>query len=188
MHAFFDGYVNVKKTLKQFVERYENTLKDKVQKETQEDFNCFNSWLPCITHYDMEKQFAYAYTTAKFKEFQMELTGKIYCSLFPIKEDGSISEYKVLEDVKIGDNQQHDFEKFKSMGIGYIEGPTASNVADKIGTQDSIVVNPSLQGHRNTNMPNYTPQIMLGVDVATNLNLMQGNLNLHGYSTTPRRN
>ncbi|KAA8524958.1 hypothetical protein F0562_011404 [Nyssa sinensis] len=436
MHAFFDGYVNVKTTLKQFVEQYENALKDKVQKETQEDFNCFNSWLPCITHYDMEKQFADAYTTTKFKEFQMELTGKIYCSLFPIK-DGSISEYKVLEDVKIGDSQQHvnftvllngkdcqvkcncrlfesrgilcrhaivtllhnevyriperyimqrwrkdvkrchtrvrisygdysakaeakrfdslcnsfhevadmasesedkfnlvmtwvgemknnlnhtesicgsnqttpkvstenksvgkghgisnesknilaplaarskgrlpfkrkqskveqivkkrkekekemvsitnhvnkgglkDFEKFKSMGIGHIEGPIASNVADIIGTQDNIVknsasfwslsqrshanhssgdshahasqiygttpffmentsfpifqqnhiqVNPSLQGHRNANMSNYTPQKMLGVDVATNLNLMQSNLNLHGYSTTPRRN
>ncbi|KAA8525807.1 hypothetical protein F0562_007662 [Nyssa sinensis] len=386
MHAFFDGYVNVKTTLKQFVEQYENALKDKVQKETQEDFNCFNSWLPCITHYDMEKQFADAYTTAKFKEFQMELTGKIYCSLFPIKEDGSSSEYKVLEDVKIGDSQQRvnfmvllngkdcevkcncrlfesrgilcrhaivtllhnkvyriperyimrrwrkdvkrchtrvqisysdysakaetkrfdslcnsfhevadmasesedkfnlvmtwiaemknnlkheegicgsnqttskvstennsvgehhgisneskniltplavrskgrppfkrkqskveqivkkrkekkkemvsitnnvnegglkDFEKFKSMGIGHIEGPTAYNVANIIGTQDSIVVNPSFQGHRDANMPNYTPQIMLGVDVATNVNLMQGNLNLHGYSRTPPTN
>ncbi|KAA8545013.1 hypothetical protein F0562_019770 [Nyssa sinensis] len=110
MHAFFDGYVNVKTTLKQFVEQYENALKDK------------------------------------------------------------------------------DFEKFKSMGIGHIEGPTASNVADIIETQDSIVVNPSLQGHRNANMPNYTPQIMFGVDVATNLNLMQDNLNLLEYSTTPRRN
>ncbi|KAA8517268.1 hypothetical protein F0562_017561 [Nyssa sinensis] len=110
MHAFFDGYVNVKTTLKQFVEQYENALKDK------------------------------------------------------------------------------DFEKFKSMGIGHIEGPTAYNVADIIGTQDSIVVNPSLQGHRDANMPNYTPQIMLGVDVATNLNLMQGNLNLHGYSRTPPTN
>ncbi|KAA8541383.1 hypothetical protein F0562_025347 [Nyssa sinensis] len=341
MYAFFDGYVNVKTTLKQFVEQYENALKD--------------------------KQFADAYTTAKFKEFQIELTGKIYCSLFPIKEYGSISEYKVLEDVKIGDNQQRvnfmvllngkdyevkyncrlfesrgilcrhaivtllhnkfyriperyimrrwrkdvkrchtrvrisysdysakaeakrfdslcnsfhevadmatesedkfnlvmtwvgemknnlkhaegicgsnqttskvstennsigeghgisneskniltplvvrskgrppfkrkqskveqivkkrkekkkeivsitnnvnegglkDFEKFKSMGIGHIEGPTAYNVANIIGMQDSIV-------------------IMLGVDVATNLNLMQGNLNLHGYSRTPPTN
>ncbi|KAA8544740.1 hypothetical protein F0562_019556 [Nyssa sinensis] len=69
-----------------------------------------------------------------------------------------------------------DFEKFKSMGIGHIEGLTAYNV------------NPSLQGHRDANMPNYTPQIMLGVDVATNLNLMQGNLNLHGYSRTPPTN
>ncbi|VVA33674.1 PREDICTED: FAR1-RELATED SEQUENCE [Prunus dulcis] len=33
MNAFFDGFVNSKTTLKQFVEQYENALLDKVEKE-----------------------------------------------------------------------------------------------------------------------------------------------------------
>ncbi|XP_024039603.1 protein FAR1-RELATED SEQUENCE 5-like [Citrus clementina] len=37
MNAFFDGYVNSKTALKQFVEQYSNALKSKVQKEVEED-------------------------------------------------------------------------------------------------------------------------------------------------------
>lgn len=33
MHAFFDKYVNSKTTLKQFVEQYDNALRDKREKE-----------------------------------------------------------------------------------------------------------------------------------------------------------
>lgn len=33
MHAFFDKYVNSKTTLKQFVEQYDNALRDKCEKE-----------------------------------------------------------------------------------------------------------------------------------------------------------
>lgn len=69
MNAFFDGYVNSKTTLKQFVDQYENALRSKVQKEDQEDFNSFNSFIPCITCYAIEKKFQDAYTTSKFKEF-----------------------------------------------------------------------------------------------------------------------
>ena len=32
MNSFFDGFVNSKTTLKQFVEQYENALRDKVEK------------------------------------------------------------------------------------------------------------------------------------------------------------
>lgn len=37
MNAFFDGFVNSKTTLKQFVEQYENALLDKVEKENRAD-------------------------------------------------------------------------------------------------------------------------------------------------------
>uniref|UniRef100_A0A5B7A3Y2 Protein FAR1-RELATED SEQUENCE n=1 Tax=Davidia involucrata TaxID=16924 RepID=A0A5B7A3Y2_DAVIN len=111
MHAFFDGYVNSKTSLKQFVEQYENVLRNKVEKENLQDFSSFNSLIPCITHYDMEKQFQGVYTMAKFKEFQLELTGKLYCDLEKMMEDGSISEFKVFEDVKVGESQRRvDFK------------------------------------------------------------------------------
>ena len=49
MHAFFDGYINSKPTLKQFVEQYENALAKKVENENGEEFNSLNSYIPCIT-------------------------------------------------------------------------------------------------------------------------------------------
>ena len=42
MNAFFDGYVNSKTALKQFVEQYSNALKSKVQKEVEEDAKCLS--------------------------------------------------------------------------------------------------------------------------------------------------
>ncbi|XP_038717244.1 protein FAR-RED IMPAIRED RESPONSE 1-like [Tripterygium wilfordii] len=39
MNVFFDGYVNSKTTLKQFVEQYGNALRKKIEKECQADFD-----------------------------------------------------------------------------------------------------------------------------------------------------
>lgn len=77
MNSFFDGYVNSKTTLKHFVEQYDNALANKVAKESQEDFNSYNSTYPCITDYEMEKQLQNIYKNSKFKEFQQEVKGKI---------------------------------------------------------------------------------------------------------------
>ncbi|RXI06888.1 hypothetical protein DVH24_026024 [Malus domestica] len=38
MNALFDGHVNLKTTMKQLVEQYENALKVKVEKKKQDDF------------------------------------------------------------------------------------------------------------------------------------------------------
>ncbi|KAL7260688.1 hypothetical protein ACSBR1_006368 [Camellia fascicularis] len=70
IHTFFDGYINSKTTLKQFVEQYENALAKKVENENGEEFNS-----------PFEKQFQKAYTTAKFKEFQQEVVGHLHCNL-----------------------------------------------------------------------------------------------------------
>ena len=99
MDAFFDGYVTSSTTLKQFVEQYENALRSKVQKENQEDFNSFNSWVPCITHYEIQKQCQDAYTTVKFKEFQTELTGKLYCEVISFKGECDCHVCGISEDM-----------------------------------------------------------------------------------------
>ncbi|KAL7245701.1 hypothetical protein ACSBR2_000935 [Camellia fascicularis] len=106
MHAFFDGYVNSKTTLKQFVEQYENALAKKVENENNEEFNSFNSCIPCMVGYEMEKQVQSAYTTAKFKEFQRELMGKISCDLSSYKKDAYISKYEVAEDILFGESRR----------------------------------------------------------------------------------
>lgn len=49
MHAFFDGFVNSKTTLKEFVEQYENALAKKLENEKAEESNSINSFLPCVT-------------------------------------------------------------------------------------------------------------------------------------------
>ncbi|XP_044505676.1 protein FAR-RED IMPAIRED RESPONSE 1-like isoform X2 [Mangifera indica] len=106
IHAFFDGYINAKTTLKQFVEQYENVLHDKVEKEREADFKSFKSWIPCISTYAIEKQFQDAYTTTKFKEFQQELAAKLYCEVSSFKEIDSFMEFIVEEDVMVGESHR----------------------------------------------------------------------------------
>ncbi|XP_031269609.1 protein FAR-RED IMPAIRED RESPONSE 1-like [Pistacia vera] len=84
-------------------EQYENALRDKVEKENEADFKSIKSSIPCISIYPMEKQFQEAYTTAKFKEFQKELAGKLHCEIYSLKDMESKLEYVVKEDVMVGE-------------------------------------------------------------------------------------
>ncbi|XP_024630918.1 protein FAR1-RELATED SEQUENCE 5-like [Medicago truncatula] len=51
MNSCFDGYVCLKTSLKQFVEQYDSALKDKIEKESRDDFGSFNSVIACVSHY-----------------------------------------------------------------------------------------------------------------------------------------
>ena len=86
MNAFFDGYVHSKTSLKQFVEQYKNVLRNKVEKETQADADSFSKQIPSATNYMIERLNQEVYTLSKFKEFQAELTGKIYCEIVNYRE------------------------------------------------------------------------------------------------------
>ncbi|KAL4594712.1 hypothetical protein ACB092_12G039000 [Castanea dentata] len=94
INAFFDGYVHHQTTLKEFVEQYDKALAKNVVNENTEDFNSFQSSIPCFTHYAMEKQF-------------QKLLGKVCCNFSSCKEDGVISEYEIREDGAFGENSQH---------------------------------------------------------------------------------
>lgn len=102
MHSFFDGYINSKTTLKQFVEQYENALAKKVEKEIEADSSSLHSYIPCLSQYEFEQQFQSTYTLDKFREVQTELVGMIYCNLSLSKEADGFSEYEVREDVLCG--------------------------------------------------------------------------------------
>lgn len=106
MNAFFDKYVNSKTTLKQFVEQYDNALRDKHEKENLADSDSFHSVRPCITDYQIEKQFQAAYTNSKFKEFQEELRRKLYCYPSLLSVVGSTYTYEVAEDMASGDHRR----------------------------------------------------------------------------------
>ncbi|KAK8916238.1 Protein FAR1-RELATED SEQUENCE 5 [Platanthera zijinensis] len=104
INAFFNGYVNSKTTLKQFVEQYENVLRSKVVKEQNADFKSFNSWIPCVTFYAMEKQIQDMYTNSKFKEFQLKLTSIMYCKSSLLDSVDLNHYYEVSELKKYGEN------------------------------------------------------------------------------------
>lgn len=101
---FFEGRVNSKTTMKQFVEDYDKAMRNKVEKEHLADFQCFSTWIPCVTLFEIEKQFQVAYTNAKFKEFQKELTGKLYCEVSALDTKGRI--FDVSEVVFAGENRK----------------------------------------------------------------------------------
>ncbi|XP_020109279.1 protein FAR-RED IMPAIRED RESPONSE 1-like [Ananas comosus] len=97
MNAFFDGYVNSKTQLKQFVEQYESAIKNKAEKEAELDYKSFSSIIPYISRYAFEKQFQDVYTIAKFRDFQAELKELLHCETSLLSSTGSVYSYQVNE-------------------------------------------------------------------------------------------
>ncbi|XP_057444298.1 protein FAR1-RELATED SEQUENCE 6-like [Lotus japonicus] len=106
MNSFFDGYVNSKTTLKQFVEQYDNALRDKIEKESLADFGSFNTEIACVSIFGFESQIQKAFTNAKFKEFQVEIASMMYCNTCFEKMDGLQSIYSVTETKKVFDKMK----------------------------------------------------------------------------------
>ncbi|CAJ2665675.1 unnamed protein product [Trifolium pratense] len=100
MNSFFDGYVNSKTSLKQFVEQYDNALRDKIEKENKADFDSFNTVIACLSHFGFESQFQKAFTNAKFQEFQEEVASMMYCHTCFERSEGLNSIYSVIESKK----------------------------------------------------------------------------------------
>ncbi|XP_042964815.1 protein FAR1-RELATED SEQUENCE 5-like [Carya illinoinensis] len=99
MNAFFDDYVHSRTELKQFVEQYDSALMRKAENERIADFSSFNTEIPCISRYPIEKQFQKTYTIAKFKEVQEEFRGFLYLSHSYLGGDGAKYEYVVADEM-----------------------------------------------------------------------------------------
>ncbi|XP_039686629.1 protein FAR-RED IMPAIRED RESPONSE 1-like [Medicago truncatula] len=106
MNSFFDGYVTSKTTPKQFVEQYDNALKDKIEKENIADFRSFNTVIACISHFGFEFQFQKAFTNAKFQEFQLEIASMMYCHACFNRLEGLDSIFSVTESKKVYDKMK----------------------------------------------------------------------------------
>ncbi|XP_026452077.1 protein FAR-RED ELONGATED HYPOCOTYL 3-like [Papaver somniferum] len=98
MNAFFDKYVTSKTSLKEFVEKYELALRDKIEKELKADAKSFFTIIPTKTHYEMEKQVRSIYINEKFLEFQMELLKKTYCEVIDVVGDSPVFTYHIQEE------------------------------------------------------------------------------------------
>nr|XP_043616041.1 protein FAR1-RELATED SEQUENCE 5-like [Erigeron canadensis] len=107
MNAFFDGYVNSKTTLRQFVEQYDNALKSKMEKENKADYASLHSSYQLLTRYYFERQFQESYTNAVFKLFQDELRGMLFCNHSLYQTDGTLSLFHVK------DIQEGKYEEYK---------------------------------------------------------------------------
>ncbi|XP_042983194.1 protein FAR1-RELATED SEQUENCE 6-like [Carya illinoinensis] len=99
MNAFFDGYVHAGTTLKEFVDQFDNALRKKVEVETTADFNCSNQTIPCVSPFNIEKQFQKVYTNAKFKEVQRELMSLMCCNCWLVSTQGCILTFDVLDEI-----------------------------------------------------------------------------------------
>ncbi|KAL6880249.1 hypothetical protein ACP4OV_011814 [Aristida adscensionis] len=104
-NGFFNGFVRPGITLNQFLEQYDSAQRDMVEKENNADCKSCQEVPPCITHYDIEKQFQSVYTNKKFEEFQEQLKDKIYCYPSLLRQEASICTFKVVQDVKIKEEQ-----------------------------------------------------------------------------------
>ena len=56
INAFFDGYVDPTSSLKQFMEQYDKTLKNKIKKENKAAFASVNTSFPVLPDCHFEKQ------------------------------------------------------------------------------------------------------------------------------------
>ncbi|KAE8788470.1 transposon unclassified [Hordeum vulgare] len=64
-----------------------------------------SSTIPCVTHFDIEKQFQSAYANWKFKEFQEELTQTMYCDRKLTQKEGATETYEITEDMLIDEDK-----------------------------------------------------------------------------------
>ncbi|XP_022889209.1 protein FAR-RED IMPAIRED RESPONSE 1-like [Olea europaea var. sylvestris] len=86
--------------------RYERVLRNKVEKEFQDNFKSYSQMVPCTTMFEMEKQYQKCNTIAKFRKVQVELTGKVYCDILSSTEGPSCTTYEIREVVMLDDDRR----------------------------------------------------------------------------------
>ncbi|KAF5477025.1 hypothetical protein F2P56_003704 [Juglans regia] len=121
MNAFFDGYVNAKTNLKEFVDQFDNALRKKIENENAADFHSFSVTTPCISRSPIEKRFQELYTNSKFKEVQQQVTGMIDMNPKLHESIGAIQTYLVKDEVHLA-----EFTKQVTYSVDFIEKDSAA--------------------------------------------------------------
>ncbi|XP_028057450.1 uncharacterized protein LOC114261380 [Camellia sinensis] len=103
MNAFFDGYVNSKTTLKQFVEQYDNALRSKVEKEMKADFKSRNKLYDCLTWFEFSGIMCAHAITVLLERCIYRL---FYYRVNLVKEEGAICTYHVKETVLVSEKMK----------------------------------------------------------------------------------
>ncbi|KAK8948873.1 Protein FAR1-RELATED SEQUENCE 5 [Platanthera zijinensis] len=95
INAFFDGFVNSKTQLLEFITQYEKALQSRHQAEEQEDFNTLNSVANLLTSYALERCAAQFYTKNMFKLFQQEFKQSLECWYEEVNIIGTDTTFRV---------------------------------------------------------------------------------------------
>lgn len=104
--SYFDGYVDSKTSLKQFISKYEMALQSKFEKEAQADFETFHKRRPAVSKFYMEEQLCKVYTLNMFKKFQDEIEAIMYCHASAVTVDGPLSTFDVKECIFLEDGKR----------------------------------------------------------------------------------
>ncbi|XP_020584402.1 protein FAR1-RELATED SEQUENCE 6-like isoform X2 [Phalaenopsis equestris] len=97
LSSYFDGFVNPKTTVKQFLTKYETIIQSKCKKEAQADSESLYKIPLIASKFYMEEQLSKLYTLNIFKKFQEELKATMYCHASPIKIERPICIFQVKE-------------------------------------------------------------------------------------------
>ncbi|KAK8950708.1 Protein FAR1-RELATED SEQUENCE 5 [Platanthera zijinensis] len=95
INTFFDGFVNSKTQLLEFITQYEKALHSRHQAEEKEDFSTLNSGANLLTSYALERFAAQFYTKNMFKLFQQEFKQSLECWYEEVNTIGSITTFRV---------------------------------------------------------------------------------------------
>lgn len=67
------------------------------------DFNSWNTEIPCIARYAIEKQFEKAYITSKFKAVQEEFIELLYLNISGLGGDCGKYNFIVVDEIEVSD-------------------------------------------------------------------------------------
>ncbi|WRX27358.1 FAR1 DNA binding domain - like 10 [Theobroma cacao] len=113
MESFFDGYLDKRTSLKEFLDKYEQALQENHQLETLADMDSRNSGFTMKSRCYFELQLAKLYTNNILREFEREVEGMYSCfGTRQINVEGQIMTYMVREQIDVEANRREtrDFE------------------------------------------------------------------------------
>ncbi|KAG9446666.1 hypothetical protein H6P81_012794 [Aristolochia fimbriata] len=113
INPFFDGCIQPKTSIKQFLNKYESVLQNKHEKEALADFESFHKRPQLISKLHMEDQLSKLYTVDMFKMFQDELKALIYCRVSRTAVNGSLSTFEVKERLYLKDGKKGQYKDFE---------------------------------------------------------------------------
>lgn len=95
INHFFDGFVNSKTTLKEFIDRYEVALEKRYEAENEQDSKSLQTNAFLKTSSPFERQAAAKYTRRIFKKFQNEILEMAASNAKLIEEADNYAVYSV---------------------------------------------------------------------------------------------
>jgi hypothetical protein len=96
LNSFFDKYVQVDTSLREFIEQYQLILEDRHEEEAKANFDAWHETPELKSPSPFEKQLLLVYTHEIYQKFQFEVLGASACHLKK-ENDGVITTYDVKD-------------------------------------------------------------------------------------------